>query len=465
MWGKQVAMQKLNLSRNHKPGLLIGFNSWLSFRVDALAALEGTLLFEELLQSKEHLRQQFDASCPQFCDNYPDIFERKLYSWDKFLWACELWYSNSMKVIFADGKLRTCLVPIAGFLNHSLCPHIVHCGRVDPVTKSLKLPVSLPREKGNQHYLSYGNLPSSHFLMFYGFLPNGDNFYDVILLGGYTEDAFLDHIYVGSLKPIETSMLGCQSLESKQIRTDQDGDHGNQPLDAAIGINIHMVRGTWLSNANKPHAYGWPPQLCKTLDCSIMSSYAMQNSIIDKENERNALETILSISAPMLEGLCNTDKMGSQSEPPPPLNERTGSVAKRSREVENPKATRVWFRYLTQCSRCSSPRDRSLLNERTGSVAKRSREVENPKATRVWFRTCNCIHSLLQQKQRDIEFREGSNEHKQRDVSIWNLLHLNKLTITFTRKKDVSMGHGMERRLTVDAYEVKKQDLKAGTLI
>ncbi|XP_042439007.1 afadin- and alpha-actinin-binding protein-like [Zingiber officinale] len=29
-------------------------------------------------------------------------------------------------------------------------------------------------------------------------------------------------------------------------------------------------------------------------------------------------------------------------------------------------------------------------------------------------RTCNCIYSLLQQRQRDIEFREGSNEQKQR---------------------------------------------------
>ncbi|KAG6520127.1 hypothetical protein ZIOFF_017159 [Zingiber officinale] len=80
----------------------------LSFQVDAFASLEGTLLFEELSQSKE---------------------------------ACELWYSNSMKVIFGDGKLRTCVVPIAGFLNHLLCPQIVHCGRVDPVTKSLKFPV------------------------------------------------------------------------------------------------------------------------------------------------------------------------------------------------------------------------------------------------------------------------------------------------------------------------------------
>lgn len=69
----------------------------------------------------QHVRKQFDALFPALCDNYPDIFQQELYSWDKFLWACELWYSNSMKVVFADGKLRTCLVPVAGFLNHSVC--------------------------------------------------------------------------------------------------------------------------------------------------------------------------------------------------------------------------------------------------------------------------------------------------------------------------------------------------------
>ncbi|KAG6517502.1 hypothetical protein ZIOFF_020894 [Zingiber officinale] len=267
------------------------FNTGLNFRVDALAALEGTLLFEELLQSKEHLRQQFDALCPQQCDNYPDIFEPKLYTWDKFLWACELWYSNSMKVVFADGKLRTCLVPVAGFLNHSLCPHILHYGRVDPVTKTLKFPISRPCEKGNQCYLSYGSLPSSHFLMFYGFVPKGDNFYDVIPLA-VSQSTFLkravdfffsvkrfiwvlaaellanvscslgpvDHINVSSLNTIETNF----------DTPDNDG-HGNQPLDAANGRNTHMVRGTWLSNADKPHVYGLPPKLLAHLHAVLKS--------------------------------------------------------------------------------------------------------------------------------------------------------------------------------------------------
>ncbi|RZC63945.1 hypothetical protein C5167_025714 [Papaver somniferum] len=96
------------------------FNTGLSFGVEALTSLDETLLFEEIMQAKEHLRTQYDELCPALCSNHPDVFQEELYTWEKFLWACELWYSNSMKVIFSDGKLRTCLVPIAGLLNHSV---------------------------------------------------------------------------------------------------------------------------------------------------------------------------------------------------------------------------------------------------------------------------------------------------------------------------------------------------------
>lgn len=68
----------------------------------------------------QHLRTQYDELFPALCDDHPDTFPRELYTWEQFLWACELWYSNSMKVMFPDGKLKTCLIPIAGFLNHSV---------------------------------------------------------------------------------------------------------------------------------------------------------------------------------------------------------------------------------------------------------------------------------------------------------------------------------------------------------
>ncbi|KAF5742885.1 hypothetical protein HS088_TW09G00947 [Tripterygium wilfordii] len=87
-----------------------------------------------------------------------------------------------MKVMFDDGKLRTCLIPIAGFLNHSLCPHILHYGRVDSATNSLKFSLSRPCCAGEQCFLSYGNLSRSHLITFYGFVSEGDNPYDVIPL-------------------------------------------------------------------------------------------------------------------------------------------------------------------------------------------------------------------------------------------------------------------------------------------
>lgn len=73
----------------------------------------------------QHLRAQYDKLFPALCNEHPDTFPPELYTWEQFLWACELWYSNSMKIMFADGKLRTCLIPIAGFLNHSVCHYVI----------------------------------------------------------------------------------------------------------------------------------------------------------------------------------------------------------------------------------------------------------------------------------------------------------------------------------------------------
>ncbi|THU61461.1 hypothetical protein C4D60_Mb07t23520 [Musa balbisiana] len=191
------------------------FNTGLSFGVDSLTQLEGTLLLEELLQSKE------------------------------------------------------------------LCPHILHYGRVDPASKSLKFPVSRPCEAGDQCYLSYGSFPASHLIMFYGFLPKGDNPYDVIPLDFDAPDA-------------------------------EDG--GNQ---LPTGENVsatHMVRGTWLSKVDEAHAYGLPSKLLAHLrallkaDCAGLPPRTPEDGV-DKDVERNVLEMILSIFEPMLEGICDSDNL------------------------------------------------------------------------------------------------------------------------------------------------------------
>ncbi|CAA6671074.1 unnamed protein product [Spirodela intermedia] len=228
------------------------FRTGLSFGIHALAALEGTMLFEELVQAKEHLRHQYDALCPALCADHPNVFQSDMYTWDQFVWACELWYSNSMKIVFSDGKLRTCLVPIAGFLNHSLYPHVTRYGKVDPASDSLRLILSRPCDRGEQCFLSYGSFPSSHLVTFYGFLPRDmhRNPYDVI--------------------PLDFEDL-----------VDKEGDQG-PGVDG--GWSTHMVRGTWLSKSKAP-----PTTDCRRR-CWIISDQAV-------------LEAALSIFSPMLEGI------------------------------------------------------------------------------------------------------------------------------------------------------------------
>jgi hypothetical protein len=72
---------------------------------------------------------------------------------------------------------------VSYFFFLKVSPHILNYGRVDEATKSLKFPLSRPCDAGEQCFLSYGKHPGSHLVTFYGFLPRGDNPYDVIPLG------------------------------------------------------------------------------------------------------------------------------------------------------------------------------------------------------------------------------------------------------------------------------------------
>ncbi|RHN64751.1 putative [Fructose-bisphosphate aldolase]-lysine N-methyltransferase [Medicago truncatula] len=230
------------------------FNTGLSFGIEAITMLDGTLLFEEIMQSRQHLHAQYDELVPALCNGFPDIFPPEIYTWENFLWACELWYSNSMKIMYSDGKLRTCLIPLAGFLNHSLCPHITHYGKVDPSTNSLKFCLSRSCRSGEECCLSYGNFSSSHFITFYGFLPQGDNPYDVI--------------------PLDIDSSDVDSIEDKPVSN----------------WTTHMVRGTWLSNNHSIFYYGLPSPLLDHLRRS--RSTVMQTKTFLQGNLENELEVL-----------------------------------------------------------------------------------------------------------------------------------------------------------------------------
>lgn len=89
--------------------------------------------------------------------------------------------------------------PVVMFLLYALSqldPHVVHYGRVDSATNTLKFRLSRPCNAGQECCLSYGNFSSSHLITFYGFVPQGDNLYDVIPLGEfYCSISLMDIFY------------------------------------------------------------------------------------------------------------------------------------------------------------------------------------------------------------------------------------------------------------------------------
>ncbi|CAB4292890.1 unnamed protein product [Prunus armeniaca] len=248
------------------------FHTGLSFGIDAMMVLDGTLLLDEIMAAKRHLHAQYDDLFPALCEDHPDIFPPELYTWEQFLWACELWYSNSMKIKFPDGKLRTCLIPIAGFLNHSLDPHVVHYGRVDSATNTLKFRLSRPCNAGQECCLSYGNFSSSHLITFYGFVPQGDNLYDVIPLD---IDAAQDDFTEGS---------------------------------SISNWTTHMVRATWLSHNCNIFYYGLPSPF---LDCLRRARSPMPHTkdLLPEnlKNEIEILEDLRAICDDMMDNLGDAD--------------------------------------------------------------------------------------------------------------------------------------------------------------
>lgn len=128
----------------------------------------------------QHLRLQYNALFPSLSRRYPLLFPKELYGWDMFLWACELWYSNGLKISYPDGSIKTCLVPMAGILNHGLYPHITHYSKVDSKSQKLVLRAARPCKAGQQCFLHYGSFSNSHLLTFYGFLFHKDNPFDYV---------------------------------------------------------------------------------------------------------------------------------------------------------------------------------------------------------------------------------------------------------------------------------------------
>lgn len=286
LWSMKERHDPLSKFAPYFASLPQSFNTGLSFSLAGLKALDGTIVLEEILQAKEHLRLQYNALFPSLSRRYPLLFPKELYGWDMFLWACELWYSNGLKISYPDGSIKTCLVPMAGILNHGLYPHITHYSKVDSKSQKLVLRAARPCKAGQQCFLHYGSFSNSHLLTFYGFLFHKDNPFDYVPIDIDLSDA--PH----QITLVEKSNLGFS----------------------------HMIRGNWFSRSHLS-PFGLPTRLLTLLRIALMEEQEVKtvcalswHALVNTENEVKVYEALLSILTPMLDSIGESPSLSEDAD-------------------------------------------------------------------------------------------------------------------------------------------------------
>ncbi|KAK9809346.1 hypothetical protein WJX73_007373 [Symbiochloris irregularis] len=168
--------------------------------------LASTPCYPQLAAARQHIAAHYEAMQPllqSLVKAYPDFVKAQTVSWESFQWAIALWYSYAMEVEVEPGIVEACLVPVASLLNHSGTAHIRNFGRVDPETHSMRFRLDRPCSAGEEVFLSYGRLPNSSLLLYYGFALSS-NPHDTIPLSLEVDD---DHLQDKRLAAIEACHL------------------------------------------------------------------------------------------------------------------------------------------------------------------------------------------------------------------------------------------------------------------
>lgn len=112
-------------------------------------------------------------------------------------------------------------------------------------------------------------------------------------------------------------MLGSHCRAPKSLDFDtSSAENDSQCQPGETDRTSHMVRGTWLSKSIKPHTYGLPPPLLAHLRAVLRSNdieLHTEPHEQDEETERAALDTIVSIFSPMLDGLNDTNELDCEN--------------------------------------------------------------------------------------------------------------------------------------------------------
>lgn len=159
------------------------FKTGISFDPSVVDLLQGSAAYDEIRKAQNHIKGQYDA-CSHLFDilisAYPAYLTRDMFTYDRYVWAVELWYSYAFEIEFPPNlKSKTVMVPFACLVNHSPWPHVVRYGKMDMDSKMLRYPAFRPCEKGEQIFISYGPVPNMKLIAYYGFAIEG-NPHDIV---------------------------------------------------------------------------------------------------------------------------------------------------------------------------------------------------------------------------------------------------------------------------------------------
>eukprot|EP00127_Corallochytrium_limacisporum_P002588 Clim_evm24s134 gene=Clim_evmTU24s134 len=240
-------------------------NLHTGLRLDLEAAqqmLEGTPLYDEVVSAQMHVRNRYHEMINGLAEAYPAVFDtQEVFTFDNYLWMVEIWYSYAMQLKYPGlAHRRAAIVPAADLMNHSPWAQVCRYGAVDEERNVIEYQSYLRVTEGDEVCLSYGNIPNSKAILFYGFsIP--ENPHDVYEFELGVDEADPNHVEKTEILERHDVNIREQKLRGPWSESASSPSSIPGPLLASVRILLASTpkEMEWLQNASKDELFSYMP--------------------------------------------------------------------------------------------------------------------------------------------------------------------------------------------------------------
>jgi hypothetical protein len=145
----------------------------LYFSANALALIEGTPLFLEIMQTKEQLQDFASTVFPLLFEKYPDTFQLDVFTLENLIWTRAVVDTRA----FSFREMGCCMLPFVDFVNTYPYPQLESKGSYIAEIDAFQIKTMADCKKGEQLFICYGPYSNRELLQNYGFVTQ-NNPYD-----------------------------------------------------------------------------------------------------------------------------------------------------------------------------------------------------------------------------------------------------------------------------------------------